>query len=291
MLSFFQYPPSQCALRQHLPNRVLLLSTLLLFFSITYDFAAADSQPPAISAIDAARVFATGRNCALNGSLTLPCRDFSTVMLDGGEVSGLRWYPASGSCGPGDSYHDVNFTFVPPVNLYLQPPPKNQVTFCLSLRLSSQASSSAPIATRCARIIILRCSICLEAGGSLDSTAVQLGVSWVQLWLLNPELSDAPHRIGTQQPLRMGLVHTFGSEDTLHSVAAMYGVSVELLLRWNSHLLLLADYSRSPTRLPTGTFPTLRRPDGTSFLPLVPVGHGLCVVPVAQNCSSLNSAA
>jgi hypothetical protein len=121
-------------------------------------------------------------------------------------------------------------------------------------------------------------SVCLQAGGSLDryvakfppsiprfsnsyvSTAVHSGVSCtrllrpllpacrrrrsagVQLWLLNPQLSDAPHLVGTQQvlpiaslvmmplldafdrlqPLRVGLVHVFDSKDTLHSVAALY---------------------------------------------------------------------
>jgi hypothetical protein len=64
----------------------------------------------------------------------------------------------------------------------------------------------------------------------------------VQLWLLNPQLSDAPHLVGMQQvlpiaalvmmplldafdhlqPLRVGLVHVFDSKDTLHSVAALY---------------------------------------------------------------------
>jgi hypothetical protein len=67
--------------------------------------------------------------------------------------------------------------------------------------------------------------------------------AWVQLWLLNPHLADAPHQIAQQQvnpsihhepvqcksharmqPLRWGIEHTFQANDTLAGVAALYAL-------------------------------------------------------------------
>jgi hypothetical protein len=64
------------------------------------------------------------------------------ALSDGGDVPGLRLFPASSSCGVADSLRYVHFTYMPPANMHLQPPPNNQVSFCLSLRLSSQAPSA-----------------------------------------------------------------------------------------------------------------------------------------------------
>jgi hypothetical protein len=89
----------------------------------------------------------------------------------------------------------------------------------------------------------------------LDSTAVQLGVSWVQLWLLNTNLADAPDHVTPQQatarilsratllsccdalsqPLRIGLVHTFSANETLSSVAALYVGHARNTLQYASH--------------------------------------------------------
>ena len=56
---------------------------------------------------------------------------------DGGDVPGLVW-AAAGSCS---GVREVTFTYTPPAHVYLQPAPNNQVSFCLTLRLLSQASS------------------------------------------------------------------------------------------------------------------------------------------------------
>jgi hypothetical protein len=91
---------------------------------------------------------------------------------DGDEVPGLQWFAVAGRCQPGDSFGGVNFTFTPPPNAYLHIPPTNQITFCFSLRVSSQPGmrpalcpssltpalpTPAPLSTTCARVIVSRC--------------------------------------------------------------------------------------------------------------------------------------
>jgi hypothetical protein len=74
--------------------------------------------------------------------------------------------------------------------------------------------------------------------------------AWLQLWLLNAQLAHSPDSITPQQvhscsccrapqllivcpvshlehlqPVRVGVVHTFRQQDTLHGVAALYATS------------------------------------------------------------------
>jgi len=166
-----------------------------------------------VNNLNTTRIFTTGRNCALNVTAPAdsarardpPCRALcpsratlthlyrwvrsacaSREMIecqrgvitcdtpsDGDEVPGLQWFAAAGRCQPGDSFGGVNFTFTPPPNAYLHIPPTNQITFCFSLRVSSQPSgmcpalcpssltpalpTPAPLSTTCARVIVSRC--------------------------------------------------------------------------------------------------------------------------------------
>jgi hypothetical protein len=166
-----------------------------------------------VNNLNTTRIFTTGRNCALNvtapaarprardppcrvrcpsrATLTQPYRwvrsacasrdmiEFQLGVItcdtpsDGDEVPGLQWFASAGRCHPGDSFGVVDFTFTPPPNAYLHIPPTNQITFCFSLRVSSQPSGTCPalcpsslthalptpvpLSTTCAHVIVSRC--------------------------------------------------------------------------------------------------------------------------------------
>jgi hypothetical protein len=159
------------------PNRALVRKCMHLTRSAT---VAAESTPLHLNDdnLNTTRIFTTGRNCALNVTAPaassracdppcrapFPCRVTLTQLYiwvrsacasremivfqrraitcdtrsDGDEVPGLHWFASAGCNG----FNGINFTFTPPPNAYLYSPPMNQISFCFSLRLSSQPSGT-----------------------------------------------------------------------------------------------------------------------------------------------------
>ncbi len=74
---------------------------------------------------------------------------------------------------------------------------------------------------RCVRVEVLRCAYCLQRGESLQSLALELGTSWLQLWGANPHLTN-PQEARLYEPLNLGALFQPRPGDTLHGLALQF---------------------------------------------------------------------
>lgn len=109
--------------------------------------------------------------------------------------------------------------------------------FCLTLTDSHGIITEGGFALQlnqdyCIRVRVARCAYCLQKGDSLYSVAEQWRTSWLEIWGGNADILS-PGAPPAHAALRMGPIYQAMQHDTLISLAARFGVSVENILFWN----------------------------------------------------------
>jgi len=118
-----------------------------------------------------------------------------------------------------------------------------------------QIGTDAEQTERCMQIDVGKCKMCAARGDTLATLGLTLGSDWRALWSVNPGVQD-PEVLGDGQLLQTALLYRVTTRDSLSSLSARFGLSVEALLQRNTQLSL-----------------------GQSLV----VGQAICILPVPAN--------
>jgi len=120
---------------------------------------------------------------------------------------------------------------------------------------SSQTDSSA-FNSRCVYVVVPKCRRCYRVSDSLHAIASSYGTSWVDLWSVNPGLSNttAPSssdevgyntpgdlvyiRVDVGQSINTGILYRHGSKDTLTGAAKRFGMTLSSLMAINPDIVM-----------------------------------------------------
>lgn len=124
-------------------------------------------------------------------------------------------------------------------------------------------SVGASVLVHCVTVHIHRCAICARKGDSLYTIAASHGTKWAQLLSANQHITN-PDTISEGELIILGNVYVLEFGDTLMSVAAKFGVTVNSIFRWNPYLTALSDTSSGRNN---------------KYSRQIPAGHEVCVLP------------